>query len=350
MPRLIESTDNGLYCAAGDFHIDAWRQVDRNLITHAHSDHARRVAKRFLCSRESEAIVRERLGKDCDISSVEYRESLDINGVKVSFHPAGHVRGSAQLRVEHRGEVFVVSGDYKRQPDRTCTAFEPLRCHSFITESTFGLPIYRWKNPDDVLAEINHWWRRNASEGITSVLFAYALGKAQRVLGGLDPSIGPILLHGAMLRMTELYREGGVDLPPTLHATPENARAHKGKAMIIAPSSADGSPWMRKFAPYSSAAASGWMQVRGWRRRGATDRGFILSDHVDWPDLLRTIDETGAEHIGVTHGYTSAVTRYLREQGKDAYVVRTHFESEEDLPPLTPDVSEVSRTGEGAES
>jgi putative mRNA 3-end processing factor len=349
MPRLIEATDSGLYCEEGDFHIDAWKTVERNLITHAHSDHARRVAKRYLCSREGETILRERLGNDCSIASVDFRESIDINGVKVSFHPAGHVRGSAQIRVEHKGEVFVVSGDYKRQPDRTCSQFEVVRCNSFITESTFGLPIYRWRPTDLVLAEINAWWARNASEGITSIIYAYSLGKAQRILSGLDPSIGTILLHGAMLKLTELYRAGGVDLPPTLHASSENSKAHKGKAIVIAPSSADGSPWVRKFAPYSSAAASGWMQIRGFRRRGAIDRGFVLSDHVDWPDLLRTIEETGAEHVGITHGYTTAVCRYLREMGKNAYTVKTHFEVDDELPTRPPDIDERAQAGDNGE-
>jgi len=339
MHRLIESTECGLYCEKGDFHIDAWKNVDRNLITHAHSDHARRLAKRYLCSRESEAILRERLGSDCNIASIDYRDTIDINGVSVSFHPAGHVRGSAQIRVEHKGEIFVVSGDYKRQRDRTCTEFEVVKCHSLITESTFGLPIYRWREPEVVMADINGWWRRNASEGLTSVIFAYALGKAQRILSGLDPSIGPILLHGAMVKLTDLYRAGGVDLPDTMHASPENSKLHKAKAIVIAPSSADGSPWIRKFAPYSSAAASGWMQIRGFRRRGAIDRGFVLSDHIDWPDLLRTIEETGAEHIGITHGYTTTVCRYLRERGKDAYTVATHFEVDDESLSLATDPS-----------
>lgn len=330
MALLIESTSSGLYCEKGDFFIDAWKPVDRNLITHAHSDHARRGAKRYLCSREGESILRERIGKDCDISSIAYREIIDINGVNVSFHPAGHVRGSAQIRVEHLGEVWVVSGDYKRQADRTCTPFEVVKCHSFITESTFGLPIYRWREPQEVMDDINDWWRRNAAENVTSIIYAYSLGKSQRVLGGVDPTIGPILIHGAMTKLTDLYRAGGVDLPATLHASVENAKANKGKALVIAPGSADGTPWMRKFTPYSSASASGWMQIRGWRRRGAIDRGFVLSDHVDWPDLLSTIQQTGAERIGVTHGYTTQVVRYLSELGKNAYTVATLFESSDD--------------------
>lgn len=328
MGDLISVNANGLYCAKGDFYIDAWRGVDRNIVTHAHSDHARRGSKSYLSSLEGAEILRERLGQDCAIDSTEYGRVIDLNGVRVSLHPAGHVRGSSQVRVESAGEVWVVSGDYKRQSDPTCTAFELLRCHTFITESTFGLPIYRWRDPDEIMNEVNAWWRRNVEEETTSILFAYTLGKAQRLLARLDPEIGPILLHGAMVPMVKIYREGGVKLPETLYADPETAKLHRGKAIVIAPSSSADTPWMRKFAPYSTASASGWMQVRGMRRRRAIDRGFVLSDHVDWPGLLQTIEETGCERAGITHGFTSAVCRYLSEKGVGCFAVPTRFEGE----------------------
>lgn len=326
-PLLIESPD-GLYCPAGDFHVDAWRGVARNVVTHAHSDHARYGSKHYLCAAEGKAILHERVGRDSNIHAIQYGEVIDMNGVKVSLHPAGHVRGSAQVRIEHGGRVVVFTGDYKRQPDPTCTPFELIHCHEFITESTFGLPIYRWQHPSVVAADINAWWQRNIELERTSVILAYTLGKAQRVISMLDPSLGPILLHGSMVRLTDVYRETGCALPPTQHATPENAKLHRGKAMVVAPPSAHGSTWIRKFLPVSVASASGWMMVRGQRRRRAVDRGFILSDHVDWPDLMRTIDETGAERVGVTHGYTSVVTRFLKERGKDAYAINTRFVGE----------------------
>jgi putative mRNA 3-end processing factor len=326
-PLLIESPD-GLYCPAGDFHVDAWRGVPRNIVTHAHSDHARSGSTSYLCATEGKAILHERVGGDAIIQPLAYGEVLDINGVKVSLHPAGHVRGSAQVRLEHGGRVVVFTGDYKRQSDPTCTPFELVRCHEFITESTFGLPIYRWQEPSIVAADINAWWRGNVERERTSVILAYTLGKAQRVISMLDATIGPILLHGSMVRMTDVYRETGCELPPTEHASPENAKVHKGRAMVIAPPSAHGSTWIRKFLPVSVASASGWMMVRGQRRRRAVDRGFILSDHVDWPDLMRTINETGAERVGVTHGYTSVVTRFLKERGKDAYAINTRFVGE----------------------
>jgi putative mRNA 3-end processing factor len=234
------------------------------------------------------------------------------------------------VRIEHRGRVCVASGDYKRQSDPTCTPFEVLRCHTFITECTFGLPIFRWDDPASISEDINRWWRTNHEQGRTSLLLAYSLGKAQRVLAGLDASIGPILLHGATLPMVNLYREAGITLPPAEYASVENAKLHRGKAIVIAPPGAMNSTWSRKFAPISIGVASGWMRVRGFRRRKAADRGFVLSDHIDFPDLLTTIADTGAEHVIATHGYTSVLTRLLAERGIQSSVFQTHFGDDEE--------------------
>lgn len=330
MPEpLIVNTNRGLFCPAGDFHIDAWGDVPRNIVTHAHSDHARRGSQRYLCPPDGVALLRQRLGSDIAIDELDYRQELDINGVRVSLHPAGHVLGSAQVRVEHRGEVWVFTGDYKRHADATCRGFELIRCHTFITECTFGLPIFHWKDPRILSEEVNQWWRDNVAAGRTSALFAYSLGKAQRLLGVLDPSIGPILLHGAVDAITNAYRQTGVELPPTQYASVEAAKEHRGRAMLIAPPSALGSVWLRKFDPVSSGVASGWMQVRGFRRRGGADRGFVLSDHADFPQLLATIVETGAEHVIATHGFTDPLVRLLRERGLDATSFKTRFKGEE---------------------
>ncbi len=249
--------------------------------------------------------------------------------MQVSLHPAGHVLGSAQVRVEHRGEVWVASGDYKLAPDPTCTGFEPVRCHTFITESTFGLPIYRWPADEEVFGEINNWWRRNQEVGKASVIFAYALGKAQRVLAGIDPTIGPIFGHGAVRNLNRCYRESGVRLPEVL--SPEDAG--KGfdwsRALIVAPPSAQGSTWLRRFGALSMAFASGWMRIRGTRRRRAIDRGCVLSDHADWPGLLEAIRLTQAECVWVTHGYRPQLVRWLTEQGREAKVVETRWEDDE---------------------
>lgn len=270
-------------------------------------------------------ILRRRLGSDCTIDGVPYGRSFDLNGVRVSLHAAGHLLGSAQVRIEKEGEVWVFTGDYKRQADPTCAPFELVRCHTLITECTFGLPIFRWREPDSVMADINEWWRGNVEIGRTSLLMAYTLGKAQRLLASVDPSIGPILLHGAVHAMVETYRESGVSLPHAEYATLENAKKHRGKALVIAPPAAAGSTWVRKFGPTSFGVASGWMQVRGMRRRRAVDRGFVVSDHIDWPALMQTIEETGAEKIIATHGYTAPLVRYLTEQGKQATAYATRF-------------------------
>ena len=328
MSRLLEITDRGLYCSAGEFYVDPWRPVERAVITHAHSDHARAGSRSYLAAERGVEILRDRVGDEAAIQGVPFGQAIVHNGVRVSLHPAGHILGSAQVRIEHQGEVWVVSGDYKTIADRTCDAFEPLRCQVFITESTFGLPIYRWRNNDELVAEVHDWWRANQEHGRTSVVLAYALGKAQRVLAGLDPSIGPLLMHGAVERYIPMYRAAGIELPECCRATTENARETRGRAMVIAPPSAAGTPWLRKFGDVSTAFASGWMQIRGTRRRRAVDRGFPISDHADWVGLLSAIDATGAEEIFVTHGYRSTLVRWLTEHGKRARSIATAFEGE----------------------
>ena len=329
---LLRITDRGLYCEAGDFYIDPWQPVDRAVITHAHGDHARWGSRHYLATAEGRRVLRTRLGADASIQTVDYGEPLDLNGVRVSLHPAGHILGSAQIRVEHGGEVWVVSGDYKTDPDPTCTPFEIVRCHTFITESTFGLPIYRWRPQREVFAEMRDWWRANAEAERASILYAYALGKAQRVLAGLlDAKIGAIYTHGAVERLTRDYRESGIALPPTQHAS-EMPRGHDfGGSLIIAPPSAAGSTWLRRFGAASPAFASGWMQIRGARRRRVVDRGFVLSDHVDWPALLATVEATGAERVWVTHGFREPVVRWLLERGIDALSIASHWEGEEEV-------------------
>ncbi len=328
---LVIARPEGLYCPPGDFYIDPWRPVERAVITHAHGDHARGGMGHYLAAAPSEGILRTRLGPDLPLQTLVYGESLNHNGVTLSFHPAGHVLGSAQVRLEYRGEVWVASGDYKVEPDGTCAPFEPVRCHCFISESTFGLPIYRWPTQASVFREINDWWRANATLGRTSVLFCYALGKAQRILHGLDADIGPIVVHGAVEPLNRVYREAGVHLPDTLYAgdlAKNDPRLRQ--AIVLAPPSAGGSTWMRRFGDYSDAFASGWMMLRGTRRRRGVDRGFVLSDHADWPGLLWAIEQTGAERVMVTHGSVAVLVRYLRERGLDAQAFDTEYGDEED--------------------
>jgi putative mRNA 3-end processing factor len=326
---LLQATERGLYCSAGDFYIDPWQPVTRAVITHAHADHARPGSQRYLTSPTGAGLLRQRVGPIPRIVAQPFGEAIYVNGVRVSLHPAGHLLGSAQVRVEHQGEIWVVSGDYKCETDATCEPFELVRCHTFISESTFGLPIYRWRPQSQIFAEINQWWQQNQQVGRTSILFAYALGKSQRVLAGVDATLGPILIHGALQRFIHAYQRAGITQPQTLYADSENSRRHRGQALVIAPPSAAGSPgWLRKFGATSLAFASGWMQIRGTRRRQALDRGFVLSDHADWEGLLDTIKATGAQHIGVTHGYTATLARYLNEIGLDAYVMPTRYEGD----------------------
>jgi putative mRNA 3-end processing factor len=334
---LVIQRPEGLYCPAGDFFIDPWRPVARAVITHAHADHARSGHAHYLAAADAAHVLRARLG-GIALQTVRYGERVPINGVSVSLHPAGHVLGSAQVRLEHAGRVWVVSGDYKLGPDATCAPFEPVRCDVFVTESTFGLPVYRWAPQAEVFAQIDAWWAANAAAGRASVLFCYAFGKAQRILAGVDAGIGPIVVHGAVEPLNAAYRASGVRLPETLRVSDVTDEALFKRALVLAPPSAAGTPWMKRFGDYSDAFASGWMQLRGARRRRALDRGFVLSDHADWPGLQQAIGATGAGRVIVTHGQVPVMVRWLREQGLQAEAFETEYgdESLDDDRPAPP--------------
>ena len=329
---LVVQRPEGLYCPPGDFYIDPWRPVDRAVITHAHADHARRGHGHYLAAAPAEGVLRARLG-EITLQPLAYGEVVEHHGVRISLHPAGHVLGSAQVRLEHGGRVWVASGDYfvsgaqvdDAENNRTCAPFEPVRCDCFITESTFGLPIYRWAPQREVFGAIDDWWRANAAQGRASVLLGYSFGKAQRILAGVDASIGPILVHGAVEPLNEAYRAAGVALPATQLATAVSDKAVLQRALVVAPPSVLGSAWMKRFGECADAFASGWMQLRGARRRQGVDRGFVLSDHADWPGLQRAIAATGASRVVVTHGYEAVMVRWLAEQGLEAGAFRTEY-------------------------
>jgi putative mRNA 3-end processing factor len=326
---LVVARPEGLYCPPGDFYIDPWRPVDRAVITHAHSDHARPGNRHYLAARDSEGVLRSRLG-DIPLETLAYGEARVHHGVRISLHPAGHVLGSAQVRLEHQGQVWVASGDYKLEDDGTCPPFEPQRCDVFITESTFGLPVYRWEPNAALLASINAWWAANAAAGRASVVFCYAFGKAQRILHGLDAAIGPIVTHGAVETLNRVYRQSGVELPPTLRVSDVDDVSLFRRALVLAPPSAAGSTWMRRFGDYADSFASGWMRLRGARRRRGVDRGFVLSDHADWPGLCTAIEATGAQRVFVTHGNVAVLVRWLNEKGIEAQGFTTEYGAEED--------------------
>jgi putative mRNA 3-end processing factor len=327
---LIESPD-GLYCPAGGFHIDPWRPVARALITHAHGDHARPGSAAYLCATPGAGLLRRRFGADAVIEHVPYGEAISLGGVRASFHPAGHVLGSAQIRLEaaDAGGVWVVSGDYKRAADPTCDGFEPIRCDTFVTESTFGLPIYRWDPTATVVDEMLEWWRGNEAGRRTSVLFCYTIGKAQRVLAELARHTDrPVPVHGMMLSSIEAYREAGISMLPVRPATEQPRGTSFAGELVLAPLSARGTPWMRRLGDISDAFASGLMRVRGVRRQRAFDRGFVLSDHADWAALLQTVADTGASRVLATHGHAEPFARHLSRLGIDSGVIRTAWEGE----------------------
>ncbi len=332
---MLQFTEKGIYCPAGNFYIDPWKAVGRAVTTHAHSDHARWGSKHYLAHKDSAAVMKLRLGPDISLQTLDYDESLTINGVKVSLHPAGHIPGSAQVRVEKNGEIWVVSGDYKIQPDGVCEPFEPVPCHTFITESTFGLPVYHWQAQNLVFQDINNWWVQNQAAGKVSVLCGYSLGKAQRIVKNIDLSIGKVFSHGAIFNVNETLREAGFDLPHLPKVGSEFSKKDYQGALIVAPPSVGGTTWLKRFGPHSLAVCSGWMQIRGNARRRNVDRGFVLSDHADWEGLLFAVKATGAEKVFVTHGFTSIFSRYLNEIGIQSAEVKTEFGHEEEDKPNT---------------
>ena len=325
---LLQFTEKGIYCEQANVYIDPWKPVDYAIITHAHADHSRWGNKFYLSHHLSKPIIQHRLGQDISIESMGYAENRNINGVQFSFHPAGHIIGSAQVRVEYKGEVWVASGDYKLEDDGFCAPFEPIKCNVFITECTFGLPVFKWKPQVEVFAEINGWWQKNKAEGKATVLAGYSLGKAQRILQGIDPTIGKIYTHGAIEKTNEIICNMGVNLNDTIYVTPEIAKKEFEGSLIIAPPGALGTSWQKKFPAYEVGMASGWMNVRGTRRRQSVDRGFVLSDHADWQGLNTAIKATGCEKVIVTHGYTNIFSKWLNDQGIETQVEDTEFEGE----------------------
>ena len=324
---LLIFNEKGIYCNQADVYIDAWRPVDKCIVTHGHSDHSRWGHKQYITHRLNVPIIKHRLG-DIQVTGKEWGETFEVNGVKFSLHPAGHIVASSQVRVEYKGEVWVFTGDYKIENDGLATPYEPVKCHTFITECTFGLPAFKWEPQDQVMNDINEWWAKNKEEGRTSVLFGYSLGKAQRLLKHLDTSIGKIYTHGAIEKMTEVVRQSA-ELPVTELITRDTKKEDINGNIVLAPPSAHGGTWIRKMVPYVTATASGWMTFRGARRRRAIDRGFVLSDHADWDGLLGAIEATGCERVITTHGYTDIFSRYLREElGYDARTEKTQYEGE----------------------
>lgn len=318
----------GLYCEAGDFYIDPWGPVDTAFITHAHADHARVGARQYYASEKSAALLYHRLGSPLNLQTSPFGKKIKLGKAWVSFHSAGHILGSSQIRIEVGDRVWVASGDYKRTPDPSCDPFEVVECDTFISESTFALPVYHWESGQKTAERIFKWWEQDRTR--PSLIFCYALGKAQRILAELQHfTDATIYLHGSMEKLTEIYRDQGVEMLPTKLVT-EAPSGHDFKGdLILAPPSAHRSPWMKRFKEPQTAFASGWMQVRGARRRRGYEKGFVLSDHADWNELNQTIEETKASTVFLTHGRTETLDRYLSERGLHVRHFETQYEDED---------------------
>ena len=326
---IVHLTSAGLYCPAGDFYIDPWKPVPRAVVTHAHSDHARAGMRAYLCSASGESILRKRVGNAIDLTALPFGETREMGTARVSLHPAGHILGSAQVRIEVDGRVLVVTGDHNAtHVHGAAEAFEPVPCDVLITESTFGLPIYQWPDPEQVMEQIHRWWKTNQSLGRTSILPCYPLGKTQRILAALDPGIGPIAVTGPARAFLSLYEAAGVRFPEVLDLVEDTVAAIRRQGLVLVSFAGQEPALLKRLQPLSHGAASGWMQIRGVRRSRDLDRGFVLSDHSDWNGLLKCVRASGARRVGVTHGQTEVFARYLREvEGLDSFVVPTRFES-----------------------
>lgn len=327
---LLKFTNKGIYCIPGDFYIDPWKPVQRALITHGHADHAKTGMQHYLCHHYTKPILQARIGLDIHCESVEYRQVITINGVQVSFHPAGHILGSAQIRMEHKGFVSVVSGDYKIQDDGLSTPFEPVVCHEFVTESTFGLPIYRWLSIQEQEELMKRWVEKNRQNGKTSVFVAYSLGKSQRIMQAFK-DVEEVHVHYSIARLNEAYAQAGVKLP-AYHVADlrDDKKKLEGKVILVPPALVD-NPALKKIPQMAYAICSGWMQVRGARRWRSADAGFAISDHADWEGLLSAVKATRAEKVYVTHGQTAVFSKYLNEIGIPSAEVITEYGEEESV-------------------
>jgi len=329
MKKILELTESGLYCPPAGVFIDPWKPVSKAIITHAHSDHARWGMQSYLAHEGSREVLKYRLGADIALETLPYKTEIKVGDAYLSFYPAGHIPGSAQIKIRHKDKIAVVSGDYKVENDGLSEPFEPVKCHEFVSECTFGLPVYHWQPQEEVCKNINTWWQENAALGLNSVCFAYSLGKAQRLLKALEKSLGEIYVHGSIWNTNQALLANGFSIPDVKKLNVESTSSKPKGAFIIAPPSTDGSTWLNKLKPFRTATCSGWMQIRGHKKRRATDAGFVLSDHADWPGLIQSIKGTEAEKVLLTHGFTAPFTKYLNEVEKiEAVELQTLFEGE----------------------
>lgn len=326
--KFIKFTKKGIYCIPGKFYLDPWFPVDYAIISHGHADHARWGNKHYLCHNDSKAILKHRIGQDISIESMGYNEPKMINGVQVSFHPAGHIIGSAQIRLEHKGYVIVFSGDYKTQPDFISVPFEPVKCNEFITESTFGLPIYKWKSELDLQAELQNWVLQNQQNNRTSVFIGYSLGKAQRIMKLIE-GVDDVFVHSAINNLNNAISDSGIIIPETTLIKPDFDKKDIQNKIVILPPALLGSKMLKRIPNAATAICSGWMHIRGNRRWKGVDAGFAVSDHADWDGLLEAVKATEAEKVYVTHGSQAVFSKYLNEIGIEAHELKTEYGEDE---------------------
>jgi len=322
MSDLIVWSPNGLYLPEADVFIDPWKPVHRAIITHAHSDHARPGHQYYLAEPVTASLIKHRLGSQTPVETLHYKKSIRINGVNISFYPAGHIPGASQVRIERRGEVWVVSGDYKRHIDGISRPFEPVACHTFVTESTFALPIFQWQEQEKLAENLQSWVSQKLSEGVHVLISAYSIGKAQRVIKILNSNWIVPFVHKSIFDLQMILRE--LKVFDGNYAKFSDYKKHFGSSVFIIPPAADSRLPQGVSGPYVHASCSGWMTIRGLKRRQNLDRGFPISDHADWPSLLSTIQETGASRIIAMHGFAESLARYLTEKEIKAEVFSTY--------------------------
>lgn len=312
MSKLIEFNQKGIYCTVGDFYIDPNVKVETAVITHAHSDHARRGSLKYISHKYTKPLIESRINAK-NVIPYDYGEEFEINGVKVSLFPSGHVIGGAQVKIEHDGEVVVITSDFKTEDDGISGKFIPIKCDTLVMESTFAQPIYKWDPQEMVYSDMNEWWKTNKVLGRASVIFCYSLGKAQRILANIDPEIGPIVVDDSIDNMNQIIRDMGLKLPITQDIRSLSINEKK-EALILTSSYSLKNGWLNQAKPYALAEASGWMKIDRFRR-GYIDRGFVLSDHADWDSLNQVVKDTEAKEVYVMHGFTKQFAAWLNKNG-----------------------------------
>ena len=308
---LIKYTSSGLYCELADLWIDPNKPVKRAIITHAHMDHFTFGCEEYISTYETAIILKERIGKGINIKTYDFCEDFKINGINFSLHPSGHILGSSQIKLTLADEKWLITGDFKRQRDETCKEYEKVKTDFIISESTFGLPIFKWDEPQNTATDITKWV--NSSQEKTSILFCYSLGKAQRLLNEISKTNfkNKIYTHSTIHKMNNCYKKLGVEVIDTRKFDQKKNNEDLKGSLILLPPSLNKNSFIKNFKEIQTGFASGWMSIRARRKRSGYDKGFAISDHADWEAILNTIKESKAKNVFFHHGDSEALNRYL---------------------------------------